>query len=206
MNERGFTLVEVLVALLLTGLVAMLAYSALASAMGASQSTDSEAQRLRELDRTFRLLQRDLGQLVLRPVTNGYGESEAVFAGASGAGQLLALTRAGWPDARGEQRSELQRVAWRWQDQQLWRDYWANTDRAPSEESVSTLVLENIQDIRLRFLDGAGNNLDSGNARWRDSWYAPTAGERLPAAVEVVLTVEAWGEIRRLFVLPADAS
>lgn len=205
MNERGFTLVEVLVALLLTGLVAVLAYSALASALGASQSSDSEAQRLRDLDRAFRLLQRDLTQLVARPVTNGFGESEAVFAGASGGGQLLALTRGGWPDARGEQRSELQRVAWRWQENRLWRDYWTNTDRAPAEESVSTLVLENIEDIRLRFLDGVGPALGSDSAQWRDSWYAPTPGDRLPAAVEIVLTVEAWGEIRRLFVLPADA-
>ncbi len=205
MTERGFTLIEVLVALALTALVAMLAYGALSSAISAGDSTQEEAQRLQTLDRVFQLLQRDLGLVLKRPVQNGYGEKQPAFAGAVAGDGLLELTRAAWPNSRQQQRSDLQRVHYRWDGSVLWRDYWLHTDRGPVEAPVSVALSRDLKSIRLRFLDGSAGSAAADSSQWRDSWLARDSGDRLPAAVEVVVEMEAWGEVRRLFVLPANA-
>lgn len=205
MTERGFTLIEVLVALALTALVAMLAYGALSSAISAGDSTQEEAQRLQDLDRAFQLLQRDLGQVLKRPVQNGYGEKQPAFAGAVAGDGLLEFTRAAWPNSRQQQRSDLQRVYYRWDGSVLWRDYWLHTDRGPGSEPVSVALSRDLKSIRLRFLDGAAGSAAVDSGQWRDSWLAQDSADRLPAAVEVVVDMEAWGEVRRLFVLPANA-
>jgi general secretion pathway protein J len=202
-NARGFTLIEVLVALVLTGLVAVLAYGALSSTIVASESTEREAQRLQALAKTFRLLERDLGFIVKRPATNNYGEPLAVL-GVGEEGALLSFTRGGWPNARDQLRSDLQRVRYRWENQKLWRDYWFHTDRSPVDEAVSVVLMDGVQEVRLRFLNSVGVADNSEHGQWRQTWLVRDAGDRLPAAVEVVFVVEVVGEVRRLLVLPAN--
>ena len=205
MNERGFTLIEVLVALAITGLVAVLVYGALSSAIGASESTRQQAERLQTLDRLFQLLQRDIAQAVKRPGINRDGERQPAFSGGVDGAGLLLLTRGGWPNSRQQQRSDLQRVRYRWDGNTLWRDYWLHTDRGPLEEPISTPLATDLKAIRLRFLDGSAGSAAADSGQWRQRWLAREAGDRLPAAVEVVVELPAWGEVRRLFVLPANA-
>jgi general secretion pathway protein J len=204
MNERGFTLIEVLVALAITALVAVLVYGGLSSAIAAGESTRQEAERLRTLDRLFQLLQRDITQAVKRPVRNRDGERQAAFSGGVAGDALLLLTRGGWPNSRQQQRSDLQRVRYRWDGSTLWRDYWLHTDRGPLEEPISTPLATDLKAVRLRFLDGSAGSAAVDSGQWRPSWLAREAGDRLPAAVEVVVELQAWGEVRRLFVLPAN--
>ncbi len=204
MNERGFTLIEVLVSLVLTGLVAVLAYGALSSTIAASESTDDEARRLQSLEQAFRLLQRDIAQVVVRPVFDNYGERQAVFSGGRAGEPLMSFTRAGWHNARGQQRSRLQRVDYRLENNRLWRDYWFNADRSPVDEPVSVELLSDLVGMRIRFLDGSAGTPGADSNQWRESWLARDAADRIPAAVEIVLELEVWGEVRRLFVLPAN--
>lgn len=202
MSERGFTLIEVLVALALTALVAMMAYASLSAAISASQSTRSDAERLQTVDRLFQILQRDISQAVLRPVSDGYGDIQPALRGGAIDGELLLLTRAGWPNARQQLRSDLQRVRYRSTGDTLWRDYWEHTDIAPGVQPISTRVASGLPAIRMRFLGPGASNSGSESSEWRDSWLTQSRTDRLPLAVEVILELQAWGEIRRLLVLP----
>lgn len=202
MADRGFTLIEVLVALALTALVAILAYGALSSSLTAAETAASAANRLQALEQTFNLLQRDLGQIVKRPISNNFGEREAAFSAGQTPIALLTLTRGGWANSRQQQRSELQRVDYRWQDGHLWRDYWFNADRGPLDEPESALLLNNVSSIHLRLLDMSADSTGLEGGQWRDTWLAQQSGDRLPAAIEVVLKLEYWGDVRRVFVLP----
>jgi general secretion pathway protein J len=202
MSERGFTLIEVLVALALTALVAMMAYASLSAAISASESTRSDAERLQTVDRLFQILQRDISQAVLRPVSDGYGEIQPALRGGVVDGELLLLTRAGWPNARLQLRSDLQRVRYRSTGDSLWRDYWEHTDIAPGVQPISTRVASGLPAIRMRFLGPGASSSGSESSEWRDSWLTQSRADRLPLAVEVILELQAWGEIRRLLVLP----
>ncbi len=202
MSERGFTLIEVLVALALTALVAMMAYASLSAAISASESTRSDAERLQTFDRLFQILQRDISQAVLRPVSDGYGDMQPALRGGVVDGELLVLTRAGWPNARQQLRSDLQRVRYRSTGDTLWRDYWEHTDIAPGVQPISTRVASGLPAIRMRFLGPGATNFGAESSEWRDSWLTRSRTDRLPLAVEVILELQAWGEIRRLLVLP----
>ena len=202
MSERGFTLIEVLVALALTALVAMMAYASLSAAISASESTRLDAERLQTVDRLFQILQRDIGQAVSRPVSDGYGEIQPALRGGVVDGELLLFTRAGWPNARQQLRSDLQRVRYRSTGDTLWRDYWEHTDIAPGVQPISTRVASGLPAVRMRFLGPGASSSGTDSSEWRDSWLTQSRTDGLPLAVEVILELQAWGEIRRLFVLP----
>jgi general secretion pathway protein J len=205
MSERGFTLIEVLVALALTALVAMMAYASLSAAISASESTRLDAERLQTVDRLFQILQRDIGQAVSRPISDGYGEIQPALRGGVVDGELLLFTRSGWPNARQQLRSDLQRVRYRSTGDTLWRDYWEHTDIAPGTQPISTRVASGLPAVRMRFLGPDASSFGTDSSEWRDSWLTQSRTDGLPLAVEVILELQAWGEIRRLFVLPDNA-
>jgi general secretion pathway protein J len=203
MTERGFTLIEVLVALAITALVAVIAYGALTSAIGANDSTQLEGKRLQSLDRAFQLLRRDITQSLKRPVVMVYGEHRPAFVG--GVDELLLeFTRAGWANSRQQQRSDMQRVRYRVEGDTLWRDYWLHTDGDVADAANSSPLLGGIEELRLRFLDASAGSSAAEDGQWRASWHTRDAADPLPAAVEVVVNLEVWGEVRRVFVLPAN--
>ena len=72
-RQRGFTLLELLVALAIFALVSVMAYGGLASVLDQQFATDEIAGQLARLQKTYLLLQRDFEQLVPRPVRDEYG-------------------------------------------------------------------------------------------------------------------------------------
>lgn len=198
---RGFTLLELLIAISVFSIMSMMAYSGLRSVLHARNHTDEQAQALRHLQWTEMLLAGDLRGLVERPVRDDYGDvAEALRSDEMGAATLT-LTRAGWPNPLGQRRSTLQRVAWGLEDGHLVRTYWPMLDRAPASTPQRVDLLDGVEGFSLRFLDGGGNWHD----RWPDARGGAGAGqaEVLPRAVEVSLVTARFGEIRRLY--PLDA-
>ena len=106
----------------------------------------------------------------------------------------LQLTRAGWSNTGGLPRPTLQRVGYRVEDEQLWRDHWPTLDRTLVVEPVKVRMLDGVRSVSFRFL--------TSNRQWVDRWPAQQVGARnersRPAAIEVIIELEDWGEIRRL--------
>lgn len=218
-KAAGFTLLEVLVAIAITALVAVMAYGGFSTAMDAGEQSIDAAEHLQELDRTLRILERDLMQTVPRAIVDGYGEPQPAFEGmaagdlASGRAGRYALrfTRGGWSNPLQLPRSELQRVAYRLADGQLWRDHWPQLDMAHAEAPRRLHLLSGVVAMRLRYLGTTAGRKNALGGEWLEQWPANAnananpaqVAESLPAAVELILELEGWGEIRRLFPLPA---
>jgi general secretion pathway protein J len=86
-------------------------------------------------------------------------------------------------------------------DGQLWRLHGPVLDRGGLVEPRETSVLDQVRELRIRFLDQ--------NASWRNDWPPPASDDSsqrdldaLPRAVEISVTLEDWGEITRLLLLP----
>lgn len=200
-RTSGFTLVELLVAILIFGILAMLAYGGLDSVMKSRDRTEAELFRLRQIQITFNQMQRDIEQLTARDGHDALGGVlPHLSAGQSGDFDLLMqYTRTGWRNPAKQTRSNLQRVAWRLDDHKLYRMSWPFVDRAFDDQATSTMVIDQIREVKIRFLDEKNE--------WQNLWPPSNSvaqGKALlqPLAIEVTITMEDWGDILRVFKVP----
>ena len=211
-SAAGFTLVEVLIAMAITALISVVAYTGLSSALSGAESLRSASGRTHDINQTWALLSRDLRQVVNRPVVDEFGQVVPALMGGEMAREPLSLTRAGWHNSTYARRSTLQRVRWWLEDERLWRGYFPVLDRTAGTEAVETAILEGVERFELRFLPAlsaveSDRNDVIDRRDWRDSWIAdlsqPGQMPSPPAAVEVLMEVAGLGELRRTYVLPS---
>lgn len=194
---RGFTLIEIMVAVLIFAIIASLAYGGYNELLKQSTQVEKAGERTHAIQMAITRMSRDFASLEPRPVRAplGGGLEPALRADSASQEELVELTHSGWTNPAGVPRSTLQRVAYRLQDNKLSREYWVVLDRAASAEPVSAVLLDGVKSVQLRYMDM--------NRGWHDEWPAagdssPTANWGLPIAVEVTLELDDWGKLVRL--------
>ena len=193
----GFTLLELLVAVAIFAVIGAMAYGGLQNIMDQQQQTGQHSERLKALQLVYRVLQRDLEQIVNRPIRNEFGDSVEALIGGSGFSGVE-FSRAGHPNPAGFLRSEIQRVAYIPDQDRLLRRSWRVLDRAQDSQPDEQVLAEGMVEFAMRFLDQ--------NREWQDSWpplQVPGGGSTgLPLAVEVKLELEEVGVLSWLFRVP----
>ncbi len=196
----GFTLLELLVALAIFGLLAMMSYGGLHSVLEQRAMTELEADRLGRLQKIYLIMQRDIEQVVPRSVRDEYGAELPPVAGA----EILQLTRGGWRNPLGHARSTLQRVSYAYEDDQLVRYTWSVLDRAQDSLPVRQTLSDDFTQMEVRYLE---------NTDWKTSWTGTTndtlatalpgaTAAVLPRAIEITLQHKQYGKLVWLFRLP----
>jgi general secretion pathway protein J len=207
----GFTLIEVLVAMAITAVIAVLAYVSLSTVIVGVDSVRREADQINTLNRAFQVLARDIRQVVDRPILDEFGSREAALEGGPLARQMLALTRAGWHNTVDLPRSSLQRVAYYLEEDRLIRASWSVLDRSGSSEPREVTLLEGVESFDLQFLDDISalrinQGIELDRRLWLDNWLAdisqPNVVIELPAALTIRLDITDCGQIERTYVLP----
>jgi len=194
--ERGFTLLEVLVSIAIFTLVGVMAMSGYTQLQKQSEYQQTRLERIREVQRAVQTLAQDFTQIEPRAIREPLGQQRlpAVMAGDS-TEYRVEFTRAGWSNTAGLARPTLQRVGYRLDQDGLWRDYWRVLDRTQTSEPVRVKLLTGVRSVAFRFLSPSQEWVE----RWPQLGGNPLDQERLrPAAVEITLDLEDWGEIRRV--------
>ncbi|XOZ34186.1 type II secretion system minor pseudopilin GspJ [Halomonadaceae bacterium KBTZ08] len=206
--NSGFTLLEVLIAVFMTSLISLGVWQVMNTLMASRDGIERASGAFRDVQKTVSLLERDLLQAVKRPVKDAYGERLPALTSRINDAELE-LTRQGWRNPLGDKRSELQRVAWEYDDidERLIRRYWPVLDRAPNTQSREQELLENVTSVKVRFRNA--------NGQWVSQWPADNGNGNSPAdadgldvlrmpmprAVEVVLEHQRFGTLRRVVAL-----
>lgn len=197
---RGFTLLELLVALAVFSIMSIAAYNGLRNVLFTRAAVEAQSQRLAAVQLAVYRLEQDIEQAMPRSIRDEYGDPQAALLGDELNDDRLTLTRAGWDNPLGQPRANVQRVAYRLREGRLWRLHWPVLDRGGRIEPRETLLLDQVRAFKVRFL-----NRDE----WRNDWPPPANAETdpkipdpMPRAVEISLTLEDWGEITRLLPLP----
>jgi general secretion pathway protein J len=202
-RARGFTLIEVLVAVFITVIMVTMGYGAINQALNDRDALATRAERLREVQTTMRVMAQDFAQLAPRPVRQPVGDGWLPSLQAEpGAQTLVTFTRAGWANPAGIQRPALQRVAYVFENGKLRREHWTVLDATLSNTVIRRELLGSVRTVTIRYMD-VGRN-------WREQWPIPgpslgVLGEdrSRPVAIEVTLDLEDWGKVVRIFEVPS---
>ncbi len=220
--SRGFTLIELLVALFIAAVMFAMGYGAINQALTTRGSIRRHQEDLVQLETTMRIIEQDFVQLAPRPVRSpdgsnylsclqGGATSDALGSADSSStsddsdasdtsAPLVVLTRSGWSNPTGIQRSELERVAYVLDNGTLTREHWNVLDATLSSTPFKRNLLKHLRSVTFRYMVPLTHS-------WVDTW--PTAGSSAnatdsfyrmrPEAVEVTLYTKQWGKITRIF-------
>lgn len=185
-RSRGFTLIEVLVAVAAFGIMAATAWAALDTLVDAERVHAQRAERWRALQMAVSRLDMDLRQLTSRPVRGADGRLHPAL---EGDGRGFTATRAGWANIADVDRSGLQRFGWRVRDNTLQRLGWPVTDPVNATPVRTTPMLPQVETLEVAYLDGDGT--------WRETWPAGDDPAVLPRAMSYELTLGDGRVLRR---------
>jgi general secretion pathway protein J len=195
-RERGFTLIEVLVAIAILAVMGMMAYRGVTEARVAVGSAEGHLDRLREVQRAMQLIVTDFRTLARRPVREPIGDGfrASLLRDPNGI-VLVELSRAGWPNGAGTPRGTDQRVLYQLDQGKLIRQHWTVMDATLSTPPVKRELLKDVERVEIRYL--------TTGREWISEWpqFNGTRDQDLfarPLAVEFTVVLSDWGEIRRI--------
>lgn len=188
---RGFTLVEMLIALLIFSLISAAGVAMLSVSVRAQAAVSRKLDDLAALNRLSGALSADLAQAANRPTRDVGGRRVPAFVSGVGAGEgvLVQLVRRGWTNLDEAARPSEQKIAYRFANGQVERLAYPLLDGA--QPFPPAVMVRGIADVRLRF---------RVNGAWADSW-AEAPGQALPQAVELNITRSGGTQFRLLYIV-----
>lgn len=209
--DAGFLLMDALISIFLIGLIGTMGMVAITNTYKGEDYVQIQRQTLTDIQRAVGFIERDLAQLVARPIRDEFGQAQAALIINENADYPLEFTRAGWPNPVEIKRSELQRVAYRVEEGKLFRAYWLHLDRSQGTEPIEVKLLDGVTALTASVTsaeeldDTTSINNNNNSQTWpvNESGNALDANglKALPAAIELTFELEEYGDLRRLIVV-----
>ncbi len=222
-EQQGFTLLEVLIALVISAMIAVMAFESLNAADAGATRTNEVLAEINRLDRAWQILAADLRHVIPPAAAdrNTVFQAESLRSSGEDADQLVLLfKRRGWVNFSNLPRSDLQMVSYRVVDGKLWRDFAPERNLELSDvdmeedDAFHQLLLEDVEDLQLRLLYQGAITSKGKSAlddreysedwlqKWPDNNQQGASAQDLPLAVEITLELKGVGSSVRLFAMP----
>jgi general secretion pathway protein J len=193
---KGFTLVEMLVALFIFSLIAAASVGIMRFTVDNRETVRAHAGRLAEFQRMRAILKADLSQAAERRTrdANGRPIREAFYGGTGGTGvPILRLARRGWENPDAEPRASVQYVEYRLVDGRLERVARRALDGGAF--GPPQILVDRVRQAAIHFL-------------WHGQWIENLPGgpvDPLPQAVRFDIALDEIGAVSQLFLVTGEA-
>lgn len=200
----GFTLVEMLVAMAIFGVIAAVAYRVLDTSLQTRERVGAEYQRWRDIARAMGSIQRDVEAVQHRPIRDSFNLVSPPLVGVPVVTRTdeatITVTRGG--DAFGAGRAAApRRVGYRVREGALELLTWTALDQAPRARPEVITLATDVAALSVRYRDIAG--------RWENAWppvrpgvpvqvTTRSATVPLPTGVEISLVLGTGERITKL--------
>jgi general secretion pathway protein J len=196
-TQRAFTLVEILIALVIFSILAVIVAIGLHSSLTTYQKVKTKAECFSQLQVALTVMERDVMQAVPRSIV---GYDDLMVPALHGRKNGFGVTRGGFinPNAV-ETRSTLQRITYKYQNHQLIRLTWPVLDQVKDSKPAERILLAGVDQLSFQYID-------EHNAL-RSFW--PVIASQLtslPRGVEVTMQVQGLGSVSRIFMVPGGVS
>jgi general secretion pathway protein J len=192
----GFTLIEILVALLVFALLAGFGYRGLGAVLDAGDRVTGETRKWRDLALAFEHMRLAFAQAADRPIRDRHDTAAPAFEGVAATRNasepLLAFTRMGYAGHEGAA-ADQQRIGYRVREERLEQLAWPVLDQAPHTEPHAVALLSGVRELAFSYLH---------QGKWHSSWPLADGDAPYPAAVLVTLRLSNGERYQRLFTLP----
>lgn len=199
-NEKGFTLIEVMMALAIFSLMSIAAYKAIDGLMRVKERVGAENRQWQQVMLFLDRFELDVKQHANRPIRNANDMLEPAWSAqpifTSQYGAQLSLSRFGDAQQSGYL-MDSRRIGYRLNRGAIELIQWPSLDVTHEQKPEVFEVLENVSDFKLKYL--------TKDSRWILSW--PEVAEEnnadalFPRAVSLELTMGSGEKIQRLIAL-----
>jgi general secretion pathway protein J len=195
-NQRGFTLLELLIAISIFAIISLASFSIFDTVIKSEEKSTGRISQMNEIQRAFMLMERDFIQIAKRSLRlegeeplEGFIHTDSDDYDSSS--QSLGFVRTGWTNpALLLPRSDMQSVAYRLNDDKLLeRIHYNFVDASLNELPKIRPLISNVNNISFEFHDGK-------------AWSKSFDGNDLPLAISIELDTSNFGVITRKFLVP----
>lgn len=188
---KGFTLIEILIALFIFAILSLMTASIVRTLLSEETHTQAHFKTYLLLQKGMLHLSTDLEHAVPRSITNGNGKKEPALFGTQ---NDITFTRNSLANPLGEMnRSTLERVHYFLKDDQLIRETWPHLDQTTESHSQQKIVLSSLDALQLDYLDN--------NNEFHSTWGEEKTEETLPKAIRVTLIFKNHETLSQLYLI-----
>jgi len=175
MNNKGFTIIEVLVTLIILSMIAIITSNILQSSLESEKISSQRLNSIKELNLASSILRRDIRQIANVSIKDFYGNKiNGTFISELGSENLMFTTKV---KSFSNEVSPLKRVQYVIENKNFIRKQYYSSNPYNQDEFTKSIIINDIDNLKLSFLN---------ENKWHQSWpVSPITSEKIPTLIKI---------------------
>ena len=180
MNNKGFTIIEVLVTLIILSMIAIITSNILQSSLESEKESTQRLNSIKELNLASSILRRDIRQIANVSIKDFYGNRMyGTFISELNSDNLMFTTKV---KSFSNEVSPLKRVQYVVEDKNFVRKQYYSTNPYNQDEYTKSIIINNIEKLQLSFLN---------ENKWHQSWpVSPITSKKIPTLIKIEFSLD----------------
>ncbi|MDC0392245.1 type II secretion system minor pseudopilin GspJ [Gammaproteobacteria bacterium] len=175
MNNKGFTIIEVLVTLIILSMIAIITSNILQSSLESEKISSQRLNSIKELNLASSILRRDIRQIANVSIKDFYGNKiNGTFISELGSENLMFTTKV---KSFSNEVSPLKRVQYVIENKNFIRKQYYSSNPYNQDEFTKSIIINDIDNLKLSFLN---------ENKWHQSWpVSPITSKKIPILIKI---------------------